>query len=140
MGYRSNVAFEINGPAEVILAGLATLRLRETPENWENMKFFQYKREENRVSLVFHVTDWKWYPDYADVQFIKNVYDYFKGLENPETWGHFIRTGEDTEDIEEHHFGDFQWDGVIELVPATIYISVDGYSHKIPRIDLGSTT
>lgn len=135
MGYRSDVAFEINGPAEVILTGLANIRLATEPEVWSNTKNFSYKLKGDRISLLFNGGHWKWYEDYPVVQFFNGVFQYFEDLDQDDVWGYFLRVGEESDDVEEKHFGDFQWDSVVNLVPASVQISDEGYSNEIPRIN-----
>ncbi len=135
MGYRSEVAFEISGPAEVMINGLASIRLTTDPQIWtENIKHLQFKEDGDKISILFAVEDWKWYEDYKDVRFLSGIYDYFDDLEHENVWGYFARVGEDREDVEERNFGDYQWDGAIEIVPATLHVSDGEYKYEIPRI------
>jgi hypothetical protein len=59
---------------------------------WQNGKFILYG------------ADWKWYPDYEDVQAWDELWENMQDIEGIS--GYFVRVGEETNDIEEMEFGD----------------------------------
>lgn len=125
MGYRSDVYICIRGPAERMLAEVATLRLagdstmHEALDEWT---LTSCEDEENRAVLVLGGlgTDWKWYDSYPDVQAHMKIYEHFETLEYesamlPDVGGSvldgiFVRVGEDDDDVERRSFGDSSYD------------------------------
>ena len=59
---------------------------------WQNGKFILYGN------------DWKWYPDYEDVQAWNELWENMQDIEGIS--GYFVRVGEENDDIEEMQFGD----------------------------------
>jgi hypothetical protein len=59
---------------------------------WQNGKFILYG------------SDWKWYPDYEDVQAWNELWENMQDIEGIS--GYFVRVGEENDDIEEMQFGD----------------------------------
>ena len=59
---------------------------------WQNGKFILYGN------------DWKWYPDYEDVQAWNELWEQMQDIEGIS--GYFVRVGEENDDIEELQFGD----------------------------------
>ena len=59
---------------------------------WQNGKFILYG------------ADWKWYPDYEDVQAWNELWENMQDIEGIS--GYFVRVGEENDDIEEMQFGD----------------------------------
>lgn len=69
---------------------------------------------EDKDDLVFYLSgDFRWYPEYKDVQAYERVFEHFRTLydysiaEVPSNYkGAFVRIGEDDDDIETRYFGD----------------------------------
>ena len=60
---------------------------------WQNGKFILYG------------ADWKWYPDYPDVQAWDDLWVQMRDMEDKGISGYFCRVGEEQTDIEELEFG-----------------------------------
>lgn len=133
MGYRSDVAYTIRftKPEDYHLFILEAKANPATagcfpPNNtgsWEECTC-----DAERMRIDFHAQDVKWYPSYPDVQMHEKL------IEQAEAWCEtdthiavkegeleaslapyrvsfiFIRIGEDTDDVEERHGGDYDWD------------------------------
>ena len=54
--------------------------------------------------FILYGADWKWYPDYEDVQAFDRMFEDMQDIEGIS--GYFLRVGEERDDIEEHEFGD----------------------------------
>lgn len=111
MGYYSSGAIRITGPKERMLAELASLSLLGDENMRDALKEFTLMADgEKDAVLGLDYEDWKWYPDYKDIQAFEKVWGRFEDLWNESSEalfnGSFIRIGEDNEDIEQRHFGD----------------------------------
>ena len=105
MGYRSDVYMCIKGPTELILAGIATLRLggdsvmHEALDEWN---IVAASPEHAVMVLGGQKTDWRWYQDFPAVQAHLKIYGYFEESaeeEGSELDGVFVRIGEDDMDV-----------------------------------------
>jgi len=54
--------------------------------------------------FIMYGADWKWYPDYQDVQAWENLWNQMQEIEGIS--GYFCRVGEETNDIETEEFGE----------------------------------
>jgi|TARA_R110000822_G_scaffold77095_3_gene185142 hypothetical protein len=71
--------------------------------------------------FVLYGSDWKWYPDYSDVQAWNELWYSMRQVEGIS--GYFCRVGEESDDIEEHNFGD---DPCYEFFHTYSALSFDG--------------
>jgi hypothetical protein len=55
-------------------------------------------------AFILHGDDWKWYPDYPDVQAWDELWKNMQEIEGIS--GYFCRVGEENDDIEQEEFGD----------------------------------
>jgi hypothetical protein len=55
-------------------------------------------------AFILYGADWKWYPDYPDVQAWEEMWENMQDIEGIS--GYFCRVGEDTDDVETDEFGD----------------------------------
>jgi len=55
-------------------------------------------------AFILYGSDWKWYPDYDDVQAWNELWNSMQDIEGIS--GYFCRVGEETDDIETEEFGD----------------------------------
>ena len=54
--------------------------------------------------FILYGNDWKWYPDYPDVQAWDEMWDAMQAIEGIS--GYFVRVGEERDDVVEIEFGD----------------------------------
>lgn len=111
MGYRSDVYMCIKGPANRMLGEIASLLLAGDKVMHDALKEWNVVAVEGSTEAVMVLggegVDWKWYDSYPDVQAHTAVYFHFKSLhENLEFSGTFVRSGEESGDLEQTHFGD----------------------------------
>lgn len=95
----------IVGPADDMIAHLAALRMTNiSPEPW-NGEMPEIKIYRDGSDIVWHLeySDWKFYPQYRDVQELLRIYS--DSVDHPELSGYQWRFGEDDEDTEEDQFG-----------------------------------
>lgn len=79
------------------------IKLTKFYEIWntrEDGKHFGWKDG----AFILHGNDWKWYPDYADVQAWEDMWNAMQDIEGIS--GYFCRVGEETNDVEQEEFGD----------------------------------
>ena len=74
-------------------------------------------------AFILYGSDWKWYPDYPDVQAWNKLWDSMQEIEGIS--GYFVRVGEEQADIEEMEFGD---DPCTDYFHAFSALSFDGDS------------
>ena len=55
--------------------------------------------------FILYGADWKWYPDYPDVQAWDDLWVQMRDMEDKGISGYFCRVGEEQTDIEELEFG-----------------------------------
>jgi len=126
MGYRSEVEYTITCPN--MKARLALLKLVDEHQN--AIKEMSYIESEGRI--FFSANDVKWYPDYEDVRWHTNLWEYFKELQETEEdstiQGTFVRIGEDNTDIEEDYIGDWSGDLAVERHIRVDFNITDGVS------------
>jgi hypothetical protein len=74
-------------------------------------KFYELWSESDKDSFgwkdgafILHGDDWKWYPDYPDVQAWEELWENMQDIEGIS--GYFCRVGEELDDIETEEFGD----------------------------------
>ena len=73
--------------------------------------------------FILYGSDWKWYEDYEDVKAWNELWESMRQVEGIS--GYFCRVGEESNDIEEHNFGD---DPCYEFFHAFSALSFDGDS------------
>lgn len=112
MGYRSEVCFEISAKKEVLLNGLAFVRMgyedsKAMKEVFEHLKFFEL--EDGEAILRFYGESWKWYPEYKDVKALWKIWCHFgeSAVEDENISGQFVRIGEEADDIQEESFNGY---------------------------------
>ena len=71
--------------------------------------------------FVLYGSDWKWYPDYSDVQAWNELWYSMRQVEGIS--GYFCRVGEERDDVEEMEFGD---DPCLHFFHTYSAISFDG--------------
>ena len=71
--------------------------------------------------FVLYGSDWKWYPDYSDVQAWNELWYSMRQVEGIS--GYFVRVGEERDDVEEMEFGD---DPCLHFFHTYSAISFDG--------------
>jgi len=114
MGYRSEVAYELRGNKETLLAGLCTLRLDGDAIMKAALDELRYKDVSDKELIVrYHQENIKWYQEYTDVAAHCEIFSHFEDIYHDKEpsakeciHGSFIRIGEDTNDVEENYFGD----------------------------------
>ncbi len=126
MGYRSQVA------------GCISVDNAEDKAKFKEMigfiklsRFYQLWQVENNADansfgwkdgcFVLYGADWKWYPDYEDVQAWEDLWNQMQEIEGIS--GYFCRVGEEPKDIEEQTFGD---DPCFEYFHAFSALQFDG--------------
>lgn len=117
MGYRSQVAFVICGPKDIMVAQLTTYRLTyEHPEHTkEALDACTYKIDtsNDELTIRFHAEDTKWYEPYEDVAALTALFDEFREAaeeDNSKINGAFLRIGEDDNDIVCDRYGGEPYD------------------------------
>jgi hypothetical protein len=71
--------------------------------------------------FILYGSDWKWYEDYEDVKAWDELWESMQQVEGIS--GYFCRVGEESDDIEEHNFGD---DPCYEFFYTSSAITFDG--------------
>ena len=71
--------------------------------------------------FILYGSDWKWYEDYEDVKAWNELWHSMRQVEGIS--GYFCRVGEESDDIEEHNFGD---DPCYEFFHTYSALSFDG--------------
>lgn len=106
MGYRSEVCCLINVPEDYKPENFKELeqKINEPIKELFNKVYF------NEKSILLYSSYIKWYDSYEDIQLFN------KFLEENDCEYHFVRIGEDLEDIEEQYNGD-----------PNIWISIERY-------------
>ena len=124
----------IVGPKDKMRAELVSLKMNDAgiAEHVLDDKGLHIFEDGN--DLVFYLTgDFKWYPEYVDVQAYTRVFEHFRGLyddpDSPDTApdkyeGAFVRIGEEDDDIETSYFGDDPYE--LASVQRGIYSRYDG--------------
>lgn len=119
MGYRSQVAgcISVDRISKVDEQGkscsyydkakftemIGFIKLSEFYEFWSNstdQDAFGWKDG----AFILYGADWKWYPDYEDVQAWNKLWGNMQNIEGIS--GYFVRVGEERNDVEEMEFGD----------------------------------
>ena len=129
MGYRSQVAgcFSVDSFSSdneqdraKFKAMIGFIKLSRFWELWntkENEDHFGWQDG----AFVLYGADWKWYESFPDVQAWDQLWESMQKVEGIS--GYFCRVGEETDDIEEHNFGD---DPCYEFFHTCSAISFDG--------------
>jgi len=114
MGYRSQVAFAIRGKRDDIIPVLMTFRLTNSGNPEGKAALDECYFSENAagiVTILYHGEDQKWYPEFEEVIMLMKLFNAFDECEDdPKFDGHFIRIGEESNDIEEQTFGNDPYD------------------------------
>jgi hypothetical protein len=135
MGYRSDVKMVIIGDKEPMRAELASLVMTDPgvaeriQDKAGGLRIFE---DGKNLVLTLRGEDWKWYPNYPDVQAYERIWSHFESLEkgagpqDPVYTGSFARLGEEDNDIEISAFGEESYE-LIELRRSTIcsYLDMD---------------
>lgn len=111
MGYRSDVGFIVKGDADEMMKVLTLFRMhhptpQDDPLKPEHMSVLQ---DGDQIVVVFYAEQWRWYPDYEDVQRVEALWDAFSEAgesDNSTIRGGFIRIGEDLDDTERRDIND----------------------------------
>jgi hypothetical protein len=133
MGYRSTVgiAFTRDDPEAPDIPTL--IALAKTQGVLEGDGLGKYWDDQDygwdADKFMFYVGDVKWYEAYPDVQSMEELFRFVesfntddKGEDRPWYTGMFCRIGEETNDVEEHSFGEEPWN----LVYVTRSLEFDG--------------
>lgn len=115
MGYRSYGRMVLTGEKDRVLAIIADLKLRGNKHMHEALDEMVLWEDNGEAYLALEFNDWKWYPDYPDIQAFEAIWDAFReayedGEDKPKLDGAFIRVGEDDDDVERRYFGDDPYD------------------------------
>lgn len=114
MGYRTCGKWIIKGPADVVRAAWAAARLEvepfkpaegvaTEPATFNDFTVYYITLKTGEVGYIrFEFDDWKWYPNYPDIQFYERVWDYLSEVEG--LAGKRVHIGEDNA-IDEAAFG-----------------------------------
>lgn len=132
MGYRSDVAYRITGPTDIMMREVALFLLKgDIPGVKEALEECTINKHGEGAILGFD-TYGKWYDGYKEVDSHEAIWDRFDALKNDGFSGAFIRIGEDEADIETRYFGDDPYDLI------TLQRSYDAV-HLDEEADLRST-
>jgi hypothetical protein len=127
MGYRSNVAYTIRftGDDDKAIEQSFYCFLAEAKLKFPSaVSDTDLKIDEKNFRLNFFASDVKWYEDYEDVKchmsLLQLAQDWAENVdeENGDTKGNkyiggiFVRVGEETDDITEEFFGEYDWEWV----------------------------
>jgi len=116
MGYRSEVAFCLEGPVKQMDALLAEMQMRHNINILEmdgNLKVGTYTAEPSGTlmkAIHYHQDCVKWYDSYPFVRAQTWLFDLAKDKNLASRWvifhGAFCRVGEEVEDMEQDYIGD----------------------------------
>ena len=98
MGYRSDVAFFIQGQTEEIMPILVAYRLAGGVEEKKALSGCAFQANGDLTSISFRGDGIKWYDEYEDVIALKKLYKAFESTEKFDCC--FARVGENEDDIE----------------------------------------
>ncbi len=117
MGYRSQVAgiFSVDEKHEDGKWVYDQATFKEMIGFIKLSRFYQVWQVENEADakhfgwqngkFILYGADWKWYPDYSDVQAWDDLWNQMRDMEDKGISGYFCRVGEENGDIEEMEFG-----------------------------------
>jgi hypothetical protein len=119
MGYRSDVAMIIVGPADRLKALYTEFTLYWSGKTYGegfadghlpiDLSFVQFKFDAKTPHIQMHGEGWKWYDSYLDVQAVEWLWQRAEQIsaeeEDVPIGGRFVRTGEDVDDTDVRHFG-----------------------------------
>jgi hypothetical protein len=99
MGYRSDVAI-VFAFADALVRDAFAAQIADDPALQESPEEFKSTDDYELPAVLFHATDVKWYPSYADVQAIESLCT--KAMDIGGAWVK-VRIGEDDDDTETEH-------------------------------------
>jgi hypothetical protein len=118
MGYRSDIAYTIRFEGdedEKNRQSFFTFLAEAKSKDEYKIALEEVDIDEKRLRFSYKIQSVKWYESFPDVQshdkFFALGAEYAAGLITPIA-GSFLRVGEDSSDIEERSFGDFDHDWV----------------------------